>query len=203
MAQKKKIATKKPPQKGGKSPSRESPPNGCLNTPPKPQPGGFSIRDKVDAAKTAQRFGLTETDVHTELTRVQGELGLAVPERVGGEVVVEASVKKSELHNYLLHVYNKMAQSYNFVDMATMMATAHVKLVASAIAKPASFGKEGLKALSDISRILYPPQRASIKRALPPGETKDEVLARIFNRLSTTRQALGEGSTKDPKGNAE
>lgn len=139
-------------------------------------------------AKTSQRFGLSEDEVRDEIAKVQAERSLNGPPGPPGPppsdtVKVSATVKKAELHTYLLATYDKLAQSYGFDDMVVMMATAHVKLVANAIAKPESFGKEGLKSLEAISRMLYPTQKASVTRRLPAGETKHDVLQRLFKRM--------------------
>jgi len=128
----------------------------------------------VDEAKTANRFGLSREDVRAAISQVQAE---------SPPIEVSASLSKSELHDYIKSVYNKKARAHNFVDMVDMMATCHIEIVARGIARPEQFSREALKALSEIAKQIYPQQKLAVRRALPPGDSKQAVLERVFKHL--------------------
>lgn len=155
--------------------------NPGLNTPEAGAPAGpsslRSLRDSIHVAKTAGRFEVSRDDVRQAIEQIEAE------RQAAPTIEVTAERRGSELLEYLRAEYDRCARVWGFADMIHMMAVAHTEMVARAIHDPASFGREGLRALKDLAPMLYPAERVTAKRTLPAGETKVAVLERMFKRL--------------------
>lgn len=136
------------------------------------KPKSFSLKDRVDEAKVAKRFGVSREEVRDAISAI-----------AGSSIEVSATKRKEDMQQYLRHVYDELAREWSFENMVHMMATAHTEMVARAIAEPLLFGKEGIRALKDVAHLLYPIEKMSVKRQLPAGDTKETLLARITTRL--------------------
>ncbi len=151
-----------------------------LMKPPKP----FSLKDRVDEVKTAERFQVETGDVRSAIKAIIAEKG--------GEITLSVTKRKDEMTQYIRHVYDEAAKSWEFADMAHMLATYHTEVMARGIANPERFARDATRVGSDIARIVYPKETASIKRRLPPGESKEQILERLVARLA-------EGPGKETK----
>ena len=137
----------------------------------------FSLQDRVDEVKTAERFAVDVTDV-------RGAIKAIVQEK--GDVTISVTKRKGQLTEYIRHVYDQAAKSWEFADMAHMLATYHTEVIARGIANPDRFARDATRVGSDVARIVYPKETASITRRLPPGESKEEILERLVARLGAT-----------------
>jgi acetylornithine deacetylase/succinyl-diaminopimelate desuccinylase-like protein len=157
----------------------------------KPKP--FSLRDRVDEVKTAERFEVGVSDVRATIKALEEERG---------DITISVTKRKAQLTEYLRHVYDQLAKSWQFEDMAHMLATFHTEVVARGIANPEKFAKDATRVGSDIARIVYPKETASIKRRLPPGESKEQILERLVARLhqapTTTKHIEATSETSFP-----
>jgi hypothetical protein len=154
--------------------------------PPKP----FSLKDRVDEVKTAERFEVDVTDVRSAIKAIVAEKG--------GEVSISVTKRKDQMTQYLRHVYDEAAKAWDFVDMAHMLATYHTEVIARGIANPDRFAKDATRVGSDVAKIVYPKETASIKRTLPPGESKEVILDRLLSRLTSTTAVPAEDTPKTP-----
>jgi len=136
----------------------------------------FSLKARVDEIKTAD--GLNREEVRAAIAEM---------DKGGGEVKVTVTKRRREMQDYLRYLYDKLAQEWSFESMAEMMATAHVELVARAITNPEKLGKDGLTAIRDITKVLYPVEKAAISRRLPSGDDREAVLKRLVSRLQEDR----------------
>lgn len=157
-------------------------------------PKAFSLKDRIDEVKTAERFEVGVQDV-------RGAIKAIVAEK--GEITISVTKRKAQLTEYLRHVYDEAAKSWDFVDMAHMLATYHTEVMARGIANPEKFAKDATRVGSDVARIVYPKETASIKRRLPAGESKEQILERLVARLSQgtpggTEKRIAETSQAAP-----
>jgi len=132
------------------------------------------LTDKVDVPRTAERYGVQPGDVREAIRELEAERGT---------ITLSVTKRKEELTQYLRHVYDQLAKSWNYEDMAHMLATFHTEIIARGIVNPERFARDAAKTASDVAKIVYPKETASIKRTLPMGETREEILARIVDRL--------------------
>ena len=135
----------------------------------------FSLQDRLDETKTAERFEVGVTDVRAAVKAIVAEKG--------AEVTISVTKRKDEMTQYIRHVYDMAAKNWEFEDMAHMLATYHTEVMARGIANPDKFAKDATRVASDVARIVYPKETASIKRRLPPGESKEQILERLVARL--------------------
>lgn len=133
------------------------------------------VKPKVDEARLANRFGVERDDVKAALESIENSRTQSI------ELTV--TKRKEELQEYLEEVYDRLARSWNYENMIEMMAVAHTELVARAIADPQAFGHKGLKALHEISGLLYAPQKATVKKTLVPGDSAEKLLQRLQTRF--------------------
>jgi hypothetical protein len=153
----------------------------------KPKP--FSLKDRIDEVKTAERFEVGVADVRGAIKAVMAE---------SGDVEISVTKRKAQLTEYLRHVYDQLAKSWEFTDMAHMLATFHTEVIARGIANPEKFAKDATRVGSDIARIVYPKETASIKRRLPPGESKEQILERLVARLAEAPKQLSSTTDVSP-----
>ena len=145
--------------------------------PPKP----FSLQDRVNEVKTAERFQVDVTDVRSAIKAIVAEKG--------GEIEISVTKRKGQMTDYLRHVYDEAAKAWQFADMAHMLATYHTEVIARGIANPDRFAKDATRVSSDVAKIVYPKETASIRRRLPSGETKEAILERLVTRLGVSSVA--------------
>lgn len=148
------------------------------HTDPDPS-AGFSLSNRIDIAKDSQRYGLSRNDIKRAIADVEADRAVE-----SAQVQLTITKRKSEYGDYLHELYNEMARGWKFDDMAHMMARAHTEIVARAIAQPETFAGEGLKALKEIARLVFPMQKATVTRSLPPGDTKEDVLQRLKSHFT-------------------
>ena len=131
--------------------------------------------EKVNEAQTARRFGVSREDVKAAIDDIASSR----------ESTIEVSItkRKEELQEYLRHVYDEMAKEWGFENMIYMMATAHTEIIARSITNPEKFSQQGIRALRDLQPLLYPIEKATMRRTLPPGDDRDKVLDRLKSRL--------------------
>lgn len=156
--------------------------------PPKP----FSLQDRVDEVKTAERFQVDVGDVRSTIKAIIAEKS--------GDISISVTKRKAQMTDYIRHVYDEAAKNWEFVDMAHMLATYHTEVMARGIANPDRFARDATRVASDVARIVYPKETATIKRRLPPGESKEVILERLVSRLQETPLQLSESteSTASP-----
>jgi len=138
-----------------------------------------SLRDAVDVAKTADRFGVTRDDVRRGIEQIEAE------QRTLPTIEVTAERRGSEMVEYLRAELNRCARSWGYVDITHMGARLWTEVMARAITDPAHFGREGLRALKDLAPLVYPLEKVTAKRTLAPGETKVKILERMFKRMGS------------------
>ena len=156
------------------------------------------LTDKVDVPRTAERFGVKSGEVREAIRELETERGT---------ITLSVTKRKEELTQYLRHVYDQLAKSFSYEDMAHMLAAFHTEIIARGIVNPERFAREAAKAAADVAKIVYPKETASIKRSLPMGETREEILARIVDRLQlvpsvpiTVTPLGGQEEEEDPEG---
>ncbi len=149
----------------------------------------FSLQDRIDEVKTAERFAVDVTDV-------RGAIKAIIQEK--GDVTISVTKRKGQLTEYIRHVYDQAAKSWEFADMAHMLATYHTEVIARGIANPDRFARDATRVGSDVARIVYPKETASITRRLPPGESKEEILERLVARLSATVPPPSPAASDEP-----
>ncbi len=154
----------------------------------KPKP--FSLQDRVDEVKTAERFQVDVTDVRSAIKAIVSERG--------ADVTISVTKRKDQMTDYIRHVYDQAAKNWDFADMAHMLATYHTEVMARGIANPDRFAKDATRVASDVARIVYPKETASIKRRLPDGESKERILDRLVTRLTQTNGPPKEISPPPP-----
>lgn len=138
------------------------------------------LEEQVSVDRTAKRYGVEREDIRDAIAEIES----------AHTIEISATKRKEELQQYLRRVYDDLAKSWSFTNMAHMMATAHTEIVARAIADPRAFGKEGIRALKDVSQLLYPTEKLSIKRRLPDGDTPSDLLNRIRRRLVESGEVI-------------
>lgn len=135
----------------------------------------FSMADRVDEVQTAKRFGVSREDVRAAIADIESSRTQSIE--------ISVTKRKEELQQYLRHVYDQLAKEWGFENMIDMMAVAHLEIVARAITNPEKYSNQGIRALKDVATLLYPPEKASMKRTLPAGDTKEKLLERLAGRL--------------------
>ena len=154
-------------------------------------PKPFSLKDRVDEVKTAERFQVDVGDVRSAIKAI-------VTDRKG-DVTISVTKRKDQMTDYIRHVYDVAAQNWDFADMAHMLATYHTEVMARGIANPDRFARDATRVASDVARIVYPKETASIKRRLPDGETKDQILDRLVARLTEgNKNSASNSADPDP-----
>ena len=138
----------------------------------KPKP--FRLEDRVDIARTAERFEVTTGDVKAAISQVMEERG---------EVTLSVSRRNQEMTQYIRQVYDEQAKAFSFKDMVHMLAVFHTELLSRGIVDPNRFAKEAAKVSADVMKFVYPKETATVTRKLPPGESRDVILARVLSRL--------------------
>ena len=139
----------------------------------------FKLSDRqAEAAGIAERFETSRDEIRHAVAAVNASQPVV-------EVKVSLTKKRAELQDALLDLYDRKARKWSFNNMAEMMATAHVELVARAISHPETFGKEGISALKEVQKLLYPIEKATKTetRRIPAGDSREIVLQRIEDRL--------------------
>lgn len=140
--------------------------------------GKFTLKDRVNESQTAARFDVDRESVRKAIEDIENSRTSSI------ELTV--TKRKEALQEYLEATYDRLARTWSFESMIEMMAVAHTELVARCIADPQTFGNKGLKALHEVSGLLYAPQKATVKKTLVPGDTAEKLLRRMQVRLLQT-----------------
>jgi hypothetical protein len=125
----------------------------------------FKLAKRAKSERVAERFN-----------RPRAEVQAAVAQIVQADDTVTVTRTRREMHDYLRALYDDLATKWGFESMAHMMATAHTELVARAIDAPDRLGKEGLTALKEIAKLLFPAQKVTASRRLAAGDDREAVL---------------------------
>ena len=153
----------------------------------------FKLSERqAESAQVAVRFGLEREELKQAVAAVNASKQPEVT------VKVSLTKRRAEMQDALEDLYDKSAHKWGFANMAEMMVTAHTELVARAISHPESFGKEGLSALKEVQKLLYPIEKATKTetRRVPAGDNREIVLRRIEDRLKEKKIEAKEASNE-------
>jgi hypothetical protein len=83
------------------------------------------------------------------------------------------------IHKELVKLYNFLAQFHGYKTIDHMIAVAHATIIAEAIASPATFGVQAIKAIEQAQKNVRPPDDKAVPGKLPQGESKRDILKRL------------------------
>jgi hypothetical protein len=144
----------------------------------------FKLSDRqAESLQIAERFGLERDEIRAAVRTVNTSKEPVV------EVKVSLTKKRTEMQDVLSEMYDRKAREWSFESMADMLTTAHTEIVAIAIRKPETFGKECIATLKEVSKVMFPIEKATktVKRRIPAGDSREIVLQRIEDRLEEKR----------------